>query len=70
MLQFVILLHIVESTVNADPHRWCVRIAIVLGSPMVDTQRMSFFYLSCTEVSFRMSTVSHSEALFGGHLFF
>ena len=37
-----------------------VRIAIVFGSPLNNSQRWSFSF-SCTEVSFRIATMSHSE---------
>ena len=41
MLQFVILLHHVESTVDANPQKSGVRIAVIMGSPLNKTQRWS-----------------------------
>ena len=45
MLQFVIVLHNVESTVDAIPQERCVLIAIILGSPLKYSHRGSFSFL-------------------------
>ena len=53
MLQFVIVLHNVESAVDAIPQERCVLIAIILGSPLKYSHRRSFsFFL------FLMSSVT------------
>ena len=44
-LQFVIVLHSVQSSVDAIPQERCVLIAIVLGSPLKYSHRGSFSFL-------------------------
>ena len=43
-LQFVIVLHSVQSSVDAIPQERCVLIAIVLGSPLTYSHRGSFSF--------------------------